>query len=83
VASASTTSSGKPRPATCPQVMVNTVRLQVDYPKIIQGDGDVPFVEEPEAKPAPAAEVAASRVFPAGPAEDHAWRTPRVHRLQR
>jgi|SRR6478609_2126964 hypothetical protein len=65
------------------QVMVNTVRLQVDYLKIIQGDGDVPFLEEPQAKPAPAAEVAASRVFPAGPAEDHPWRTPRVHRLQR
>ena len=64
------------------QVMVNTVRLQVDYLKVIQGDGDVPFLEEPKPDVSPAAAAATARVFAAGPAEDHPWRT-RVHRLQR
>ena len=61
------------------QVMVNTVRLQVDYLKVVHGDGEVPFLEEPPQ----AAGAPASRVFPSAPAEDHPWRTPRVHRIQR
>jgi hypothetical protein len=75
------------------QVMVNTVRLQVDYLKIIQGDGDVPFLDEPLPKPesnngsggAAIVMPAAALVDPlsTGPSQSHPWRDVRVHRLAR
>ena len=67
------------------QVMVNTVRLQVDYLKVVHGDGEVPFLDEPPSEnlgSSGTAATARSSVFHSGPPDDHPWRAPRVHRLR-
>jgi hypothetical protein len=72
--------------------MVNTVKLQVDYQKIIHGDGDVPFLIEAEEREPEDQGGAAAITLPratlidplmSGPSQNHPWPGQRVHRRQR
>jgi hypothetical protein len=69
--------------------VVATQKLKVDYLKLMQGDGSIPFLEEPEggikAATTPALPAPSGPFSPlnSGPSADHAWRGQRVHRLHR
>ena len=74
--------------ATCEiaQVIVNTVRVQVDYLRVIQGDGDLPFLDEqpgsPDGSLPPGTTLhAKADTLSRGPSPNHPWRT--VHRISR
>ncbi|MEJ8846388.1 hypothetical protein [Variovorax rhizosphaerae] len=67
------------------QVMVNTVRVQVDYLRVVNGDGEMRFLDEPAEAPEPTEAAPASFVDPLvkGPGAEHPWRGQRVHRIGR
>lgn len=64
------------------QVIVNTVRVQVDYLRAVNGDGEMPFLDEPRAPTAIEPGRAAVDPLTSGPAGEHPWRRS-VHRLGR
>ena len=72
------------------QALVSTQKLKVDYLKLMQGDGSIPFLEEPEpddkgggGESGSSAPVGPFSLLNSGPAADHPWRGQTVHRLQR
>jgi hypothetical protein len=71
------------------QVLVSTVRLKIDYLRIMQGDGAIPELMEPNDAAAKQVHEAASApagpfsLLSRGPAPNHPWRAQTVHRLQK
>lgn len=71
------------------QVQVATVKLKLEYLKLMHGDGSIPELEEAEGHAKKQTEEALSAptgpfsLLSRGPSPNHPWRGQTVHRLQR
>jgi hypothetical protein len=69
------------------QVIINSAKVEVDFLKVVHGDGEAPFLANPEGTPAPQSalptpETARTRdPLASGPAPGHPWRAT-VHKLK-
>jgi hypothetical protein len=67
------------------QVIINSAKVEVDFLKVVHGDGEVPFITGPSEAPPPQQQTAlpSAPVDPlaSGPGPNHPWRAT-VHKLK-
>ena len=61
--------------------IIDSARVEVEYLRVIEGDGEVPFLAAPEGTGQPALPKPKANPLESGPSVNHPWRSA-VHKLQ-